>query len=73
MINDDWILCRDKNTKFYYWAKENRENDKFELIFSFYPSDEKGWEHSGIKVITKTLEDFLNNECYKKYQTEIIK
>ena len=70
MIDVNWIPCRDKDTNFYYWVKETRKNNEFELVFSFYPKFEKGWEHGGVKFIARTLRGFLNSRYYKKYQSE---
>jgi hypothetical protein len=68
----DWNLCRDKETKFYYYVKEIRKDGKFELLFSFYPNYEEGWTHGGMKFIAKTLKEFMNSIYYNKYKSEIL-
>ena len=69
---DVWNLCRDKETKFYYYVKEIKENGRFELFFSFYPNYENGWIHGGIKFVAKTLEEFIDSIYYNKYKSETL-
>jgi hypothetical protein len=68
----DWTLCRDNKSKYYYYVKETRGDDEFELLFSFYPDHPQGYMHGGIKVVARTLDGFINNIYYKKYQSEKI-
>jgi hypothetical protein len=69
---NEWNLCRDKETKFYYYVKEIKENGRFELFFSFYPNYENGWIHGGIKFVAKTLEEFIDSIYYNKYKSETL-
>lgn len=71
---ENWILCRDKKTKYFYAVKETRKDNYFELLFNVWPNynKEDAWKHGGLKCVSRTLEGHLNSIYYNKFQSEKI-